>query len=1751
MKNFTKLLMAVVLLAASACVQDNTEDLAPVLPEQGGSGEVATLRVTLPAPDTKTALGDKTADGKYPVYWSEGDCLAVNGKTTTSLKIDESNPAVAVFELPLGITIPYNIIYPYQGDDVVVNSKNGRYPVLFATEQEYTEGTFSQGSAPMYAYSDGFSDVEMHHLATALRFRVNANVADDVTLKYVSVSTVEAEPISGVFDLDCQTGKLYSRSGSISTVFYTFPGETFKLTAEESVFYITVPYGEYTEFEVNFVATDGRVCTKTFSGKGEQAIGAGKVREFPLVTFSEDSKMHLIGTDQDMMDFARSVKEGTFTGSDGALLVSDIDMSNQEWTPIENYQGLFEGRNHTIKGLTKPLFGDQAKATISNVIVEANLVEESETVVGIITRTLASGGRIFNSFAKGSITYKNSAVATTGQYTDLNIGGLVGRVEGGEIEKARSEVAIVIEAATPKSSSAYYPCVGGIVGYATNATIKGTTNYSSITWRDAAAASSTGMKTFIGGTIGYLPAGCTFSDNINEGTLTVKSSVNQLHLGGIAGASRAEMDNCLNAGDIVADATFDRGLIGGVVGVFNDGQTAGLTLENAQNTGSLNIGSSYYITNRSGIGGVAGYVYPKSNIAGCKNAGPITFAGSSKCGGPNAELTGDGNANIAIGGVVGLDYSTKISNCVNEKSGKIDVGGSIASLDWLKHAGRQSSVGGVSGTRPEANYVAENASMTSCENHAEINLHFAQLGKAEVFMGGVVGYYVIYNMNDCHNYGDIICSVDYSDETKTAIKAANLSGVVGFAAFQKESIKTSMTNCTNHGKIEYTSATANTINIAGVARFTDYKHTVAIENCVNHGNVVVNDDAEAENIYVGGVLSRLDNTISQYLTMKNCKNEGDIDCEASINGKVCIGGVFAYSAAPAWSASQASGLSNGGYVNFSGTANEVCIGGYAGESTGVHEVPFVAEAEVTCTGTVARDAYIGGYIGKMHNIEVGGTFDVTTTANGKVSFNGVAENVYLAGGIGAVTSARPVTLKGITNKGAVVFEDNISKNFHPENAYVAGVVGYINLAGNVANRSVSVLKSSNNEGAISYYGKTTDGAYIGGVAGHAPNTSLSGCANAESGKIISKGIAGGIDKMYDGGTVIVTHDMAVGGVAGESGYDVLNCSNNAAIDYTCVVNAEIDANVTSRFDIGGVVGRVYSAPTEEQRDINLTGNSNSGKITINGTPGNVVFPWAGTGRDSSTGAWAYDTINNIARVDYRVTRRNNAGGIFGRVFENNTLAPTTLDINSNFKHENNRNTGDIIAPNVGQVRVLQLGGILADNLTLYTTFTGCTNSGNIRVAGANANDAQQFGYFVYMGGIVARHFHTISTAYASGDKITNPTLTFMNCENSGSISLDEGPNGIRNTVAGGIIAEIMCGTSDFKSGTYAYRRYYNVKIQNCKNLEGGDISYYSTCQHTHYTCTYAGGIMGKGGFGHQNATSYYSAFNLQIEDCENHASIQYDRNDRKSAWYNHPELCGVGGILGHYIGAVVESNKLSGVSPWEAVLTSCRNYGRVWGMTGYFGGIIGYARHNVIVTGTPEKPTENHGDIVVERDADGKVVLMGKYGNRAMYVGGIMGCTYEYNYGSTATTEYAREIRINNAINYGAVGSTSYAGGIGGLYYSAAHFVEDCTNVGEIYSLEGNSTTIGSIVGSPRTTAMTLDGVAYSARQIGLRNCKVGGKVLRGAAEAVEVTADNYFDYIYGQRWTAHQAETVVEGVPYDGCTFYAVGGGSEGESGN
>ena len=74
MKNLTKIFFAVVAgMFAFSCVTDTTEDLGVKIESKGGVYEVV---VSLES--SRTQLGEK-ADGLYPVHWSEGDAIAING----------------------------------------------------------------------------------------------------------------------------------------------------------------------------------------------------------------------------------------------------------------------------------------------------------------------------------------------------------------------------------------------------------------------------------------------------------------------------------------------------------------------------------------------------------------------------------------------------------------------------------------------------------------------------------------------------------------------------------------------------------------------------------------------------------------------------------------------------------------------------------------------------------------------------------------------------------------------------------------------------------------------------------------------------------------------------------------------------------------------------------------------------------------------------------------------------------------------------------------------------------------------------------------------------------------------------------------------------------------------------------------------------------------------------------------------------------------------------------------------------------------------------------------------------------------------------------------------------------------------------------------------------------------------------------------------------------------------------------------
>jgi hypothetical protein len=126
MKSFLKLLLLVGMVF-TACQTDKTAT------NEG----VSSIEISIP--HTRTSLGDKQ-DGVYPIYWSEGDRISVNGVESSEAVIDETDPSRAQFSFGEVVNYPLNILYPAGSN------------VTFPAEQSYAEGTFAEGSVPMCAY---------------------------------------------------------------------------------------------------------------------------------------------------------------------------------------------------------------------------------------------------------------------------------------------------------------------------------------------------------------------------------------------------------------------------------------------------------------------------------------------------------------------------------------------------------------------------------------------------------------------------------------------------------------------------------------------------------------------------------------------------------------------------------------------------------------------------------------------------------------------------------------------------------------------------------------------------------------------------------------------------------------------------------------------------------------------------------------------------------------------------------------------------------------------------------------------------------------------------------------------------------------------------------------------------------------------------------------------------------------------------------------------------------------------------------------------------------------------------------------------------------------------------------------------------------------------------------------------------------------------------------------------------------------
>ena len=265
------------------------------------------------------------------------------------------------------------------------------------------------------------------------------------------------------------------------------------------------------------------------------ALGVTTLSWADTLTESADGKYH-ISDAAELKEFATMVNNGnTFEGKT-VVLDGDIDLADEEWTPIGNrrddtkqFKGVFDGQNHTVKKMKitnctdyGALFEAIEGATVQNVTVAGTV--SGVSVAGVVGQA-GAGSKIINCTNKASVTGSSKAA------------GVVVKIEGNGVEVIGCKNEGSIGGEAPNGAA-------GIVTYAESANfiVKNCTNSGSISGKGA--------------------SGIVY--NVNDpGTGVVES--------------------CVNTGAV--ESTSDSNAAAGIVSVNLKG--SGLKIVNCSNTGVI------------------------------------------------------------------------------------------------------------------------------------------------------------------------------------------------------------------------------------------------------------------------------------------------------------------------------------------------------------------------------------------------------------------------------------------------------------------------------------------------------------------------------------------------------------------------------------------------------------------------------------------------------------------------------------------------------------------------------------------------------------------------------------------------------------------------------------------------------------------------------------------------------------------------------------------------------------------------------------------------------------------------------------------------------------------------------------------------------------------------------------------------------------------------------------------------------------
>ena len=1180
MKNLTRIFFAIAALIAVSCTTDATEDLGIQL---NGVGQT-TLTISLES--SRTQLGE-AVNGLYPVAWCANDAISVNGIKSTSIAI-ANNASVATFSFSGVLNYPYAVAYPAAGEG----------KVLFADQQSYTEGTFTDGAATMYGYAEAEGSLSLKHLTGVLKI----GVTGDKTLAYAQISNVDRAPIAGEFALNFANGEVSATETSKGVISYSF-GDGVALSSTPTYLHVAVPAGVYDALYVTLYDNEGGVMYATVKAGDEKPLSAGAVREFSnSISYAPTSSVFVIKDKESLKAFADAAP----TLEKDVLFVADVDMTGEAWTPIEGYAGTINGNGYAIKGMTAPLFGTTNASFKGLHLVDVNIYETANPNVAPFARQLSATDTIEpvleHCSASGKLTVdcQEYVYQEIGTYKEFSVSGLLGYVNGVAISDCVNHVDIDIKQLIAKSNTkSISPAVGGIVGSLTYFTrtdksqvlspISNCVNYGNFTVANG-------------------------SDNGETGYIT-------LHLGGCVGVqfnkNWTTLAELTNYGNITLNASYSSGTwnIAGVIGYCYT-----TTATKFYNYGDItyNSGSPYAMR----IGGAIGYI-PDSGIAShLYNDGDILVKDGVKILG---SLYVGGNVAYHAGGVEG-----SLTDCENNGDITIDADMSNDSVNGYFRIGGVASWHQCSAERLTNNGDVKVSS----------RLFNAQKDNHYLCIAGVIGYRTVTGSTDMKNTGDVTFTgkVETTEGTDLATVRLNIGGVLGYATYAG-------TNIYNEGNVTVDGATlAGQLRIGGLFGHCTGKITTG----GNSGNVTIKGSTTTGDLLqCGGLAGYLVGGTDTY-------NSGavTIESDVTITYTATIGGGVGYN-----NSNALDGFVNTGAINVQGNFKDLLsLGGCVG-TPNVGILNNTNKGAITVNATISGGCGIGGVIGYQQVDKSGinkyltneAPVSVYGTAKGKMYVGGVIGNINMSNNqLSFINQKTGVVTVNMTSTSdiayiggcAALIQDSSSDVYNYAPVNIIGSFSSLQVGGAVASQNNYNRINTFNYGDITISAKTAGGLWAGGL-----------CAGGQYGKTWSNS--------HNYGDITVTADCEfnkgcfVGGIYGKGDPSITylvfdNCSNEGNI--TVSGKSGLDTSDTYELRIGGLSGTIRQAAAGSDDDATVTnGFINKGTITYNGSHiGSAMVGGVVGEMQYWTENWTGSLVNE-GNIDYTGTATGDSyvGGVVG------------------------------------------------------------------------------------------------------------------------------------------------------------------------------------------------------------------------------------------------------------------------------------------------------------------------------------------------------------------------------------------------------------------------------------------------------------------------------------------------------------------------